>query len=67
MSKTLTNTELGKLPFFDLNPNHACAKIAALAMNMCSWMQLAALPAPTTYGPRVRCDAVATYALRHRS
>lgn len=42
--KTLKNTGLGKLPFFDFHANQAWANIAALAMNLVSWLQLAALP-----------------------
>ncbi|MBG6182064.1 hypothetical protein IWX62_003292 [Arthrobacter sp. CAN_A1] len=43
--KTLKNTGLGKLPFFDFHANQAWAHIAALAMNLVSWLQLAILPA----------------------
>ena len=42
--KTLKNTGLGKLPFFDFHANQAWANIAALTMNLVSWLQLAALP-----------------------
>jgi hypothetical protein len=42
--KTLKNTGLGKLPFFDFAANQAWANIAALAFNIVSWLQLAALP-----------------------
>ncbi|WP_026533336.1 IS1380 family transposase, partial [Arthrobacter sp. H41] len=42
--KTLKNTGLGKLPFFDFHANQAWANIAALAMNLVAWLQLAALP-----------------------
>lgn len=42
--KTLKNTGLGKLPFFDFAANQAWANIAALAFNLVSWIQLAALP-----------------------
>lgn len=42
--KTLKNTGLGKLPFYDFKANQAWANIAALAMNLLSWLQLAALP-----------------------
>lgn len=42
--KTLKNTGLGKLPFFGFNANQAWANIAALAMNLVSWLQLTALP-----------------------
>ena len=42
--KTLKNTGLGKLPFFDFVANQAWANIAALAFNLVSWIQLAALP-----------------------
>jgi hypothetical protein len=42
--KTLKNTGLGKLPFFDFPANQAWANIAALAMNLVSWLQLTALP-----------------------
>jgi hypothetical protein len=42
--KTLKNTGLGKLPFFDFAANQAWANIAALAFNLVSWLQLAALP-----------------------
>lgn len=42
--KTLKNTGLGKMPFFDFHANQAWASIAALAMNLVSWLQLAALP-----------------------
>lgn len=42
--KTLKNTGLGKLPFFDFNANQAWASIAALAMNLVAWLPLAALP-----------------------
>ncbi|WP_104118390.1 IS1380 family transposase [Arthrobacter sp. B1805] len=42
--KTLKNTGLGKLPFFDFHANQAWANIAALAMNLISWLQLTALP-----------------------
>ncbi|MDQ0819793.1 hypothetical protein QFZ79_002083 [Arthrobacter sp. V4I6] len=43
--KTLKNTGLGKLPFFDFAANQAWAWIAALASNLVSWLQLTALPA----------------------
>lgn len=42
--KTLKNTGLGKLPFYDFDANQAWVSIAALAMNLVSWLQLAALP-----------------------
>jgi hypothetical protein len=42
--KSLKNTGLGKLPFFDFAANQAWANIAALAFNVVSWLQLAALP-----------------------
>ncbi|MDQ0854702.1 hypothetical protein QFZ79_002813 [Arthrobacter sp. V4I6] len=42
--KTLKNAGLGKLPFFDFHANQAWANIAVLAMNLVSWLQLAALP-----------------------
>jgi hypothetical protein len=42
--KTLKNTGLGKLPFFDFAANQAWANIAALAFNLVSWLQLGALP-----------------------
>jgi len=42
--KTLKNTGLGKMPFFDFHANQAWAHIAALAMNLVAWLQLAALP-----------------------
>jgi hypothetical protein len=42
--KTLKNTGLGKLPFFDFAANQAWANIAALAFNLVSWLQLTALP-----------------------
>lgn len=42
--KTLKNTGLGKLPFFDFHANQAWASIAALAMNLVSWLQLTTLP-----------------------
>ncbi|MEZ2392224.1 IS1380 family transposase [bacterium RCC_150] len=42
--KTLKNTGLGKLPFYDFAANQAWANIAALASNLVSWLQLAALP-----------------------
>lgn len=42
--KTLKNTGLGKLPFFDFAANQAWANIAVLAANLVSWLQLAALP-----------------------
>jgi hypothetical protein len=42
--KTLKNTGLGKLPFFDFAANQAWANIAALASNLIAWLQLAALP-----------------------
>lgn len=42
--KTLKNTGLGKLPFFDFPANQAWANIAALALNLVFWLQLAALP-----------------------
>jgi hypothetical protein len=42
--KTLKNTGLGKLPFFDFAANQAWANIAALAFNLVSWIQLTALP-----------------------
>lgn len=42
--KTLKNTGLGKLPFYDVHANQAWASLAALAMNLISWLQLAALP-----------------------
>jgi hypothetical protein len=40
---SLNNTGLGKLPFFDFPANQAWANIAALAFNLVSWLQLAAL------------------------
>jgi hypothetical protein len=42
--KTLKNTGLGKLPFFDFAANQAWANIAALACNFVAWLQLTALP-----------------------
>lgn len=42
--KTLKNTGLGKLPFFDFAANQAWANIASLAFNLVSWLQLTALP-----------------------
>jgi hypothetical protein len=42
--KTLKNTGLGKLPFFDFAANQAWANIAALAFNLVSWLQLTAHP-----------------------
>jgi hypothetical protein len=43
--KTLKNTGLGKLPpFFDIAANQPWANTAALAFNLVSWLQLAALP-----------------------
>ncbi|MBT2513647.1 IS1380 family transposase [Arthrobacter sp. ISL-30] len=42
--KTLKNTGLGKLPFYDFAANQAWANTAALAANLISWLQLAALP-----------------------
>jgi hypothetical protein len=42
--KTLKNTGLGKLPFFDFAANQAWANIAVLAGNLVSWLQLTALP-----------------------
>jgi hypothetical protein len=42
--KTLKNTGLGKLPFFDFAANQAWANIAALACNLVAWLQLTALP-----------------------
>lgn len=42
--KTLKNTGLGKLPFFDFNANQAWVNIASLAMNLVSWLQLSMLP-----------------------
>ena len=42
--KTLKNTGLGKLPFYDFNANQAWVDITALAMNLLSWLQLAVLP-----------------------
>lgn len=42
--KTLKTTGPGKLPFFDFAANQAWANIAALAFNLVSWIQLAALP-----------------------
>jgi hypothetical protein len=42
--KSLKNTGLGKLPFFDFAANQAWANLAALAFNLVSWLQLAALP-----------------------
>jgi hypothetical protein len=42
--KTLKNTGLGKLPFFDFAANQAWANLAVLAANLVSWLQLAALP-----------------------
>ncbi|WAH95563.1 IS1380 family transposase [Arthrobacter sp. MMS18-M83] len=42
--KTLKNTGLGKLPFYDFAANQAWANIAALALNLTSWLQLTALP-----------------------
>lgn len=43
--KTLKNTGLGKFPFASFAANQAWASIAALTMNMITWMGLAALPA----------------------
>lgn len=48
--KTLKNTGLGKLPFFAAGANQAWAHIAALASNLFSWLQLAAVP--TGHGAR---------------
>ena len=42
--KTLKNIGMGKLPFYDFDANQAWASIAALAMNLISWLQLVALP-----------------------
>jgi hypothetical protein len=42
--QTLKNTSLGKLPFFDFAANQAWANTATLALNLLSWIQLAALP-----------------------
>ncbi|MFK4299900.1 hypothetical protein ABH924_005090 [Arthrobacter sp. GAS37] len=42
--KTLKNTGLGKLPFYDFAANQAWANIAALASNLVAWLQLTALP-----------------------
>jgi hypothetical protein len=42
--QTLKNTSLGKLPFFDFAANQAWANTATLALNLVSWIQLAALP-----------------------
>ncbi len=42
--KTLKNTGLGKLPFFDFHANQAWANLASLAMNLIAWLQLTALP-----------------------
>ena len=41
--KTLKNTGLGKLPFYDFHANQAWAGIATLAMNLVSWLQLSML------------------------
>jgi Transposase DDE domain group 1 len=49
--KTLKNTGLRKLPFFDFHANQAWANIASLAMNLVSWLQLTALPT----GHKARC------------
>ena len=48
--KTLKNTGLGKLPFFDFAANQAWANIAVLASNLISWLQLA----PSRTGTRPR-------------
>lgn len=42
--KTLKNSGLGKLPFTGFHANQAWADLAVLAMNLVSWMQLAAVP-----------------------
>ena len=42
--KTLDSTGLGKLRFYDFDANQAWASIAALAMNLFSWLRLATLP-----------------------
>lgn len=42
--KTLKNTGLGKLPFKSFAANQAWASLAALAMNMLTWMTLTAVP-----------------------
>lgn len=46
--KTLKNTGLGKLPFFDFQANQAWANTAALAMNLVCWLQLTMLPSGHT-------------------
>jgi hypothetical protein len=38
------NTGLGKLPLFDFAATQAWANVAALAFNLVSWVELAALP-----------------------
>lgn len=42
--KTLKNTGMGKLPFFDFAANQAWTHLAVLASNLVTWLQLAALP-----------------------
>ncbi|MGP5384046.1 IS1380 family transposase [Glutamicibacter arilaitensis] len=42
--KTLKSTGLGKLPYWSFTANQAWADLAMLALNMVSWLQLAALP-----------------------
>ncbi len=42
--KTLKNTGLGKLPYWSFAANQAWADLAMFALNLVSWLQLAALP-----------------------
>ncbi|CBT76502.1 IS1380-like element ISAar11 family transposase [Glutamicibacter arilaitensis] len=42
--KTLKNAGLGKLPYWSFAANQAWADLAMLALNLVSWLQLAALP-----------------------
>ena len=38
--KTLKNTGLGKLPYWSITANQACADLAMFAWNLVSWLQL---------------------------
>ncbi|WP_051441748.1 IS1380 family transposase, partial [Arthrobacter sp. H14] len=42
--KTLKNSGMRKLPFFDFAANQAWADIAALASNLIAWLQISAIP-----------------------
>lgn len=48
--KTLKNTGAGRIPFHAFAANRAWIQLAALAMNLVAWLQLACLPAGHTAG-----------------